>query len=44
MIIALPLTTLCLSYYEQYVINRSDEADNEKKVDCNTIDSIANKP
>lgn len=44
MIIALPLTTLCLSYYEQYVINRSDEADNEKKADCNTIDSIANKP
>ena len=24
MIIALPLTTLLLSYYEQYVINRAD--------------------
>ena len=44
MIIALPLTTLCLSYYEQYIINRDDVPTDEKKADRDTLDSITNTP
>ncbi len=44
MIIALPLTTLLLSYYEQYIINRTDESDREKRDDVETIDQISRFP
>lgn len=44
MIIALPLTTLLLAYYEQYVLNRSDETPGQKRDQLDTIDSISRFP
>ena len=41
MIIALPLTTLLLAYYEEYVINRNDEPPCEKHKDIEAIESIS---
>lgn len=40
MIIALPLTTLLLSYYQRYVINRSDSTPAEKQLDSKALDDI----
>lgn len=37
LIIALPLTTLCISYYEEYVIGRSDESLAERRKDVKAI-------
>lgn len=37
LIIALPLTTLCISYYEEYVIGRSDESLAERREDVKAI-------
>ncbi len=42
MIIALPLTTLLLSYYQQYVINRSDVPQDEKDQTVDTLNDITN--
>lgn len=41
MIIALPLTTLLLAYYQEYIINRSDLAPNERKDEQSAFNSIA---
>lgn len=42
MIIALPLTALLISYYEQYVINRHDGmTTREKKIEAKTIKDIS---
>ncbi len=43
MIIALPLTTLLLAYYEEFVINRSDNTPAEKLDDESTLNSITHK-
>lgn len=43
MIIALPLTTLLLAYYEEFVINRSDNTPSEKLDDESTLNSITHK-
>ena len=43
MIIALPLTTLLLAYYEEYIINRDDEPPVEKAKDEETFRSITAK-
>lgn len=40
MIIALPLTTLCLAYYQEYVINGQDISAGEKRDDASTLESI----
>lgn len=37
LIIALPLTTLCISYYEEYVIGRSDESRSDRDDDIKAI-------
>lgn len=42
MIIALPLTTLLLSYYQQYVINRPDVSRDEKDQTVDTLNDITN--
>lgn len=42
MIIALPLTTLLLSYYQQYVINRPDVSQDEKDQTVDTLNDITN--
>lgn len=42
MIIALPLTTLLLSYYQQYVINRPDVSQDEKDQTVDTLSDITN--
>lgn len=42
MIIALPLTTLLLAYYEEYIINRGDEPQSEKQAVENTFNDITN--
>ncbi|MCM1450003.1 MAG: AI-2E family transporter [Clostridiales bacterium] len=43
MIIALPLTALIISYYEQYVINRRDGTSNKlKQLEINNIEQISN--
>lgn len=44
MIIALPLTTLLLAYYQQYIINRSDVPPAEKDEADSTFRSIAGPP
>lgn len=41
MIIALPLTTLLLAYYQEYIINRSDLPPNERKDEQSAFNSIA---
>lgn len=43
MIIALPLTTLLLAYYQQYVLNRHDIPDSEKLEDRSTLHEITDK-
>lgn len=43
MIIALPLTTLLLAYYEEFVITRSDNTPSEKLDDESTLNSITHK-
>lgn len=40
MIIALPLTTLLIAYYEEYVINGSDEPQSQIEEDKATLESI----
>lgn len=40
MIIALPLTTLLLAYYEEYVINREDETPDKRLADKATFENI----
>ncbi len=42
MIIALPVTTLLLSYYQQYVINRPDVTPEEKTQTVDTLNDITN--
>lgn len=45
MIIALPLTTLILSYYEQYVIMRNDdEPPSQRKKEVQEIKDMAEMP
>lgn len=44
MIIALPLTTLLIAYYEEYIINRHDESPGEKRDEVDTINSISKFP
>lgn len=41
MIIALPLTTLLLAYYEEYVINRSDESPAQKAADRKDFEEMS---
>lgn len=43
MIIALPLTTLLLAYYQQYVLNRQDIPASEKLEDQSTLHKITDK-
>ena len=43
MIIALPLTTLLLAYYQQYVLNRPDIPASEKLEDQSTLHEITDK-
>lgn len=43
MIIALPLTTLLLAYYQQYVLNRPDIPTSEKLEDQSTLHEITDK-
>lgn len=40
MIIALPLTTLCLAYYQEYIINNRSESVAEKREDVSTLENI----
>lgn len=40
MIIALPLTTLCLAYYQEYVINGHVISSGERRSDTDTLQSI----
>ena len=40
LIIALPLTTLILAYYDEYIIARRDEPDSEKKEDLEAMKGI----
>lgn len=40
MIIALPLTTLCLAYYQEYVINGHGISSGERRSDTDTLQSI----
>lgn len=40
MIIALPLTTLCLAYYEEYILNRGGVSADEKEEDRSTFEDI----
>ena len=45
MIIALPLTTLLLSYYEQYVIMRNnDEPPSQRLQEVKDIEAMADTP
>ncbi len=44
MIIALPLTTLLLAYYEEFVINRNDNNSAQADDDRATIESITHTP
>lgn len=40
MIIALPLTTLCLAYYQEYIINNRSESVAEKREEMSTLENI----
>ncbi len=40
MIIALPLTTLCLAYYQEYIINNRSESVAEKREEVSTLENI----
>lgn len=40
MIIALPLTTLCLAYYQEYVINNQNLSSAEKRAEVSTLEKI----
>lgn len=40
MIIALPLTTLCLAYYQEYIINNRGESAAEKREEVSALENI----
>lgn len=40
MIIALPLTTLCLAYYQEYIINNRSESVAEKREEVSALENI----